>query len=118
MNDIVLFKKDGRDVTFEDLLRTIYDNHEEKKSNILATVKQLSPLIRTLNDAVIIMPSLSNLQEISIKNDDQLIKMAAIVQRMQNKKKNKDSDEDFLLSDIEKNEILRLAKNSIPNESK
>lgn len=118
MNDIVLFKKDGRDVTFEDLLRTIYDNHEEKKSNILATVKQLSPLIRTLNDAVIIMPSLSNLQEISIKNDDQLIKMAAIVQRMQNKKKNKDSDEDFLLSDIEKNEILRLAKNSIPSESK
>lgn len=121
MKDIILFHdKDNVPVTYEHLLKKIYDNHEEKKSNILATVSNISPLIKTLNDAVILMPTLTHLQEIAIKNDDQLLKMAAIIQRSFNKKKTNDTDE-FILSDSEKDEIIkaaRLAASNIPSESK
>ena len=80
-NDVVLFTKNGKDVTFEDLLLKIYENSEEKQQHLIATAEQVKPMIKTLQDAVIILPMLTDLQNTSIRNDEQLIKMAAIVQR-------------------------------------
>lgn len=121
MNDIILFKKNGKDYTFEDLLRKIYDNAEEKQKNIIATVDHIKPLIKTINDAVIIMPNLVNLQSVSVKNDEQLIKMAAIVKSMYGKRStNIETEEDSLLGDLtesQRNEILKSA-GLMPGEGK
>jgi hypothetical protein len=39
-------------------------------------------LVQTLGDATVVVPLIKEYMEISVKNDDQLIKMAAIVQRL------------------------------------
>lgn len=87
--DVVLFTKDGKDHTFEDLLLKIYENSEKKQEQILATVTQISPMIETLSDAMAILPLLTSLQETAIRNDDALVKMAAIIQRGLGKQKQK-----------------------------
>ncbi len=79
--EIVLFKKDGKDYTFEDILLKIYENSEEKKNNIQATAQHITDKIQTVQDAVILMPQLIALQNAAIKNDDAIVKMAAIVSR-------------------------------------
>ena len=87
--DLILFTKEGRDHTFEDLLLKIYENSETKQQQILATVQHVTPMIETLSDAMAILPLLTSLQETAIRNDDALIKMAAIVQRSMGKAKQK-----------------------------
>ena len=42
----------------------------------------MRPLIQSLGDATVVVPLIKEYMEISVKNDDQLIKMAAIVQRL------------------------------------
>lgn len=81
-NEIVLFKTDkGKNITFEDLLKKIYENSEAKQRSIENTVAHVGPMVQTLQDAVTILPYLTDLQNASIRNDDSLTKMAAIVQR-------------------------------------
>ena len=56
--DLILFTKEGRDHTFEDLLLKIYENSETKQQQILATVQHVTPMIETLSDAMAILPLL------------------------------------------------------------
>ena len=80
--DLILFKKlDGDDVTFEDLLRTIYENCESKRAHILDAAEKVKVKINSVNDAVLLGDTLVKLQDTMIKNDEQLIKMANIVSR-------------------------------------
>lgn len=119
--DIVLFTNDNQEiVTLEHLFKKIYNNSETKSKHILDTAEGLKPLIVTLSDAVTLMPTMVQLQEASIRNDEQLIKLAAIVQRMQAKKSGKFNDDGmtFGLSQSEKDEILKAAKeSSVPGQA-
>ena len=102
------------------MFKKIYNNSETKSKHILDTAEGLIPLIVTLSDAVTLMPTMVQLQEASIRNDEQLIKLAAIVQRMQSKKSGKFNDDGmtFGLSQSEKDEILKAAKeSSVPGQA-
>lgn len=82
MNKEILFTTDdGQEVTFESLLQRIYENSEAKQRHLISTADQIKPMIQNLQDAVVILPMLVDLQNASIRNDEQLIKMAAIAQR-------------------------------------
>lgn len=117
--ELILFKtQEGQEVTFEDLLRKIYENSEEKQKNLLATVEFMKPLIHTLQDAVIIAPTLVALNECSVRNDDALIKMAAIVSRMQSKIKKSEFNEDMIMSPEERKQLIAQAReSSVPGSS-
>ncbi len=92
-NSEVLFKgSDGKDVTFEDLLRKIYENAESKNIHLLETARNVGTKIDTIQDAVMVLPFLTSLQSVSVKNDEQLVKMAAIVARQNKKLKDEDDD--------------------------
>lgn len=92
-NSEVLFKgSDGKDVTFEDLLRKIYENAEAKNYHLLQTADHVSKKIDSVADAVMVLPFLTSLQSVSVKNDEQLVKMAAIVARQNKKLKDEDDD--------------------------
>ena len=113
MKDYLFKDKLGNEITFEDLLRKIYENAEVKQRNLLDTVEYIKPFVTSINDAVIIMPNLIALQEVSVKNDDHLIKMAAIVSRIQTsqaKNKNKAELGEFILSEEDKLMLLAEAK--------
>ena len=45
-------------------------------------IAELRPLIQNLGDATVVVPLIKEYMEISVKNDDHLLKMAAIVQRL------------------------------------
>ena len=68
--------------SFSDLLREIHSNQNKKKKQLASLIAELKPLVQSLGDATVVVPLIKEYMEISVKNDDQLIKMAAIVQRL------------------------------------
>ena len=69
---------------FSDILKEIYDNSKEKEKQISTLISELRPLIRDIGDATLIVHLIKEYLEIGVKNDEQLIKMAAIIQRVVN----------------------------------
>jgi len=70
------------DKSFSDLLKEIHGNQKKKAKQLAQLISELKPLVQTLGDATVVVPLIKEYMEISVKNDDQLIKMAAIVQRL------------------------------------
>ena len=120
-SEVLLFKdNDGKDVSFEDLLKTIYENSIEKRNSIIEIAKTIAPKIDSLADAMAILPHLTDLQNTAIKNDEQLIKLAVIAQRGISKPKSKfDSPiEDFGFTPEQRREMLERAKKTmVPGSS-
>jgi hypothetical protein len=109
-NTITLFGKK----TFADLLKEIHTNSSNKEKEIRALIDNLKPFINSAGDAVIIVPLIKDYLDVSVKNDDLLIKMAGIVQRAMNS--NQGSDE-LLLSDSDK-EMLFQSMNELDAQVK
>ena len=70
------------DKSFGDLLKEIHGNQKKKATQIASMIAELRPLITSLGDATVVVPLIKEYMEISVKNDDHLIKMASIVQRL------------------------------------
>ena len=70
------------DKSFSDLLKEIHGNQRKKSKQLAQLIAELRPLVQSLGDATVVVPLIKEYMEISVKNDDQLIKMAAIVQRL------------------------------------
>ena len=70
------------DKSFSDLLKEIHKNQSKKSKQLASLIAELRPLITSLGEATVVVPLIKEYMEISVKNDDQLIKMAAIVQRL------------------------------------
>ena len=70
------------DKSFSDLLKEIHGNQKKKAKQLASLIAELRPLVQTLGDATVVVPLIKEYMEISVKNDDQLVKMAAIVQRL------------------------------------
>jgi hypothetical protein len=85
--------------SFSDLLKNIYDNSREKEKQIKDLITSLKPLVADTQSALMVVPLIKEYLDVSVKNDDSLIKMAGIVQRaMANSGGNGD---DSFLSDAE-----------------
>ena len=90
--------------TFDSLLEDIYNNSKRKETQIQILITELKPMIKNIGDAVIIDPLIKDYMEIAVKNDEALIKMAAIVQKAQNRTGN-DGD-GMYLTDAEKEQLI------------
>ncbi len=91
--------------TFSGLLEDIYINSKTKDRQIKLLIADLQPLIKNSGDATIIVPLIKEYLEASVKNDEHLVKMAAIVQRAMARVENKNSDSPLLTED-EKKQLL------------
>ena len=97
--DNIVFKKKK----FSDILSEIYDNQKKKEKQITGLISELKPLINDIGDATLIVPLIKEYMEIGVRNDEQLIKMATIVQRALNSS----SGEDALgITEAEKEELM------------
>lgn len=67
--------------TFSGLMEDIYNNSAKKEAQINDLIKQLQPMIKNMGDATVLVPIIKEYLEVAVKNDEHLIKMAAIVQR-------------------------------------
>lgn len=95
---------------FSDLLKEVYDRSSTKEKQITDMIEQLRDLIQNTGDAVMMVPLIASYMDLNLKNDDVLIKMLAIVQKAINRGK---ETGDFLLPDSEKEELLKLAQESV-----
>jgi hypothetical protein len=91
--------------SFKDLCEDIYDRSEKKKDQLELLISELRPLVRNIEDAIQIVPQIQKYLEISVKNDEQLVKLAAIGQRLQATKIEKSGD--GLLSEEEKDALWK-----------
>ena len=93
--------------TFEGLMKDIYDNSRKKEAQINELIKQLQPMIKNMGDATILVPIIKEYMEVAVKNDEHLIKMAAIVQRGMTRSDDKTG---VLLTEEEKKQLLEAVE--------
>ena len=101
-NNYEIFK--GKSLS--DLFKDIYDNTTRNKDQLEILMKEVVGFIKDGDTAVQIIPMLKEYLEINVKNDDQLVKVAAIVQRIIASESKGGADEEFSLSDAEKEQLM------------
>ena len=94
------------------LFKDIYDNQQNKKQRISELISEMRNVIRHAGDMAVIVPILKDLIDSSIRNDESLIKMSAIAQRIIGAAQKSEGDTGFL-SDIEKEQLLRQLDETI-----
>tara|TARA_A100001201_G_scaffold25136_1_gene28333 strand:+ start:1403 stop:1819 length:417 start_codon:yes stop_codon:yes gene_type:complete len=98
---------------FSDLMRDIYHNSKKKSRQIDGLIKELQPMIGNVGDATVIVPMIKDYLEVSVKNDDALVKLAAVVQRLVTATSKDDDGNEFGLSEEERKRLLEEAEEEI-----
>ena len=111
MEDFEIFK--GK--TFGGLCSDIVKNSEEKKLQIDVLITDLREMIKTIENAVMVVPLLKEYYDVGIRNDDQLVKLAAIVQRIIAGKINADGEGggNVLLTDDDKKQLMSSIEDTV-----
>ena len=91
--------------SFSSLLEDIYKNSKKKELQINTLISELKPLIQNIGDATIIVPLIKEYLDVAVKNDDALVRMAAIVQRAMSRSDSGELDA-LLLTEEEKKQII------------
>ena len=105
--------------SFQNLTKEIYDNAAQKKQQINRLVKEMKDLIKSIDDVVLLAPIIKEYIEVSVKNDEHLVKLAAVLQRIITKSNDEKAGE-FALTDDEKADLmdtLHETVNEIQKES-
>ena len=95
---------DGKSLS--SLFKDIYDNTTFNRKQLDVLTKELVQFIKDGDTAVQIVPMIKEYLEINVRNDDQLVKMAGIVQRLISAESKVGSEDEFGLSDTEKEQLL------------
>jgi len=94
------------------LFKDIYDNQQTKKLRISELIAEMKKLIRHSGDMAVMGPIIRDLIDSSIKNDDSLVKMAAIAQRIIGAQHKAEGDAGFL-SNEEKEQLLKELEETV-----
>ena len=109
-NDYEIFE--GK--TLSDVFKDIYDNSKTNKTQLEVLMKEVVGFIKDGDTAVQIIPMLKEYLEINVKNDEQLVKLATVVQRiMAAEKRVSDSGDEFGLSESEKQQLMDAIENDV-----
>ena len=107
--DYEIFEGKSLSSLFED----IYKNTEYNRKQLDILTKELVTFIKDGDTAVQLVPMIKEYLEINVKNDDQLVKMAGIVQRLISSEQKASAEDEFGLSEEEKNQLLGSLEDSI-----
>jgi len=76
-DDINLFG----DKSLSDLFKQIHKNNKDTDKQIAELIEAIKPMISNPGSAVMLMPTIKDLIDVNVKNNEQLIKIAGIAQR-------------------------------------
>ena len=100
--------------TLSDVFKDIYDNSKTNKTQLEVLMKEVVGFIKDGDTAVQIIPMLKEYLEINVKNDEQLVKLATIVQRITAAEKRvSDSGDEFGLSENEKQQLMDAIESDV-----
>lgn len=98
---------DGK--TLADLFSDIYKNTDKKREQINQFVASFVKLIKTPEDAAVLGPVIKDFLDVNVKNDEHLVRLAQIAQRLVSVS-SKGSSSGDLLSEDEKMQLLNNIK--------
>lgn len=104
--------------TFSSLVRDIYNNSSNKKDQINQLIKDLRTMVKDVGSATVMAPMIKDYIDVSVRNDEQLIKLSAVLQRFINGTKSDDQGGQFGLSDKEKEQLLNNVREEIDEMEK
>ena len=96
--------------SLSDLLKDIYDNSVEKKTQIYKLTEELSKFVNRVSDVAVISPIIKEYLDVGVKNDEQLIKIAQVAAKLVGAT-TKDGDE--ILSEQEKQDLLATINDTV-----
>ena len=102
---------DGK--TFQDLTKDIYDNVKNKKLQLDLLVQEIHGFIRTIDDAILIAPVIKEIMDVSVKNDEHLVKLASVLQRIITKSMSGVDDDSIVLTEQEKEELILTLQETV-----
>jgi len=95
--------------SYKDLMKDIVTNTENKRDQIDIVISDLRDQIKTINDAIVLAPIIQSYLDIGIKNDESLVKLAAVIQRLVSAQSGGD-DSGNILTEAEKEQLLKTIK--------
>ena len=95
------------------LFKDIYKNTEYNRKQLDVLTRELTKFIKDGDTAVQIVPMIKEYLEINVKNDDQLVKLAGIVQRLISAESKAGSEDEYGLSEDEKQQLLSGIEDTI-----
>jgi len=98
------------DKSLSDVFSDIYNNSKHKQVKIDGILDNVKDVLKDVSSASLLLPIIKEVLEISVKNDEQLVKLAGIIQKLLDKKE-VSSDPTQLFTLEEKRELLNRAKN-------
>lgn len=106
--------------TFSSLVKDIYFNSSHKKEQINQLIKDLREMVKDLGSATVIAPMIKDYIDVGIKNDDQLVKLSAVLQRFiaGTSGGGEESGTGGGLSDAEKEQLLSTVKKELDDLEK
>ena len=106
---------DGK--TFQDLTKDIYENTTKRKTQIDLLISEIHGFITTIDDVVMVAPIIKEYMDTTVRNDEHLVKLAGVLQRIISKSQG-ESDESMLLSDEEKAELMGTLQDTVDDLQK
>ena len=103
--------------TFQDLTKDIYENSQKKKLQIDLLIQEIHGFITTIDDVVMVAPIIKEYMDVAIKNDEHLVKLAGVLQRIISKSQG-ESDESMLLTEAEKEELMGTLQDTVTDLQK
>ena len=106
--------------TFSSLVKDIYFNSNHKKEQINQLIKDLREMVKDIGSATVVAPMIKDYIDVGVKNDDQLVKLSAVLQRFIAGTSTGDlpGESGGVLSDAEKEQLLNNVKTEIDNIEK
>ena len=109
-NDYEIFE--GKSLS--DVFKDIYDNSKTNKQQLEVLMKEVVGFIKDGDTAIQIIPMLKEYLEINVKNDEQLVKLATVVQRIiASEKRVSDSGDEFGLTEAEKSQLMDAIESDV-----
>ena len=103
--------------TFQDLTKDIYENTTKRKTQIDLLISEIHGFITTIDDVVLVAPIIKEYMDTAVRNDEHLVKLAGVLQRIISKSQG-ESDESMLLSDEEKAELMGTLQDTVDDLEK
>ena len=103
--------------TFQDLTKDIYENTTKRKVQIDLLISEIHGFITTIDDVVLVAPIIKEYMDTAVRNDEHLVKLAGVLQRIISKSQG-ESDESMLLSDEEKEELMGTLQDTVADLEK
>ena len=103
--------------TFQDLTKDIYENTTKRKTQIDLLISEIHGFITTIDDVVLVAPIIKEYMDTAVRNDEHLVKLAGVLQRIISKSSG-ESDESMLLSDAEKEELMGTLQDTVADLEK